>query len=89
MVPDMGLRDACIAHDIEYWMGGSDADKEAADSALYAAVRARYGAVIASMYYRTVAVGGINHGYSPLPWRWGYGYPVGDVRASEERARHD
>lgn len=64
----------CFEHDIAYWRGGTEAEREAADAALRDCVTEKTGdAAFGRLMYDGVRVGG-----SPyfLTWyRWGYGWP--------------
>ena len=63
----------CFEHDIAYWKGGTEAEREAADRALQACVEARTGnTVLARAMYEGVQAGGSPYFYN---WyRWGYGW---------------
>jgi hypothetical protein len=68
---DAQWRECCIAHDIEYWCGGTlrrDADRN-----LRACVRVNGSSKTnAALMYGGVRIGGAR--WWPFPWRWGYGY---------------
>lgn len=65
--------DCCTAHDVAYWMGGSQRQRQQADQALSACV-AQVGAPnIARLMLAGVRVGGSP--YLPTRFRWGYGWP--------------
>ena len=63
----------CFEHDIAYWKGGTEAEREAADRALQACVAGKTGdSVLAKLMYEGVQAGGSPYFYS---WyRWGYGW---------------
>lgn len=70
--PDNGWQQCCIEHDVDYWCGGSDVDRCAADRRLRAcAETSGHGTVGRVMYFGT-RLGG--HPWVPFPWRWGYGW---------------
>lgn len=69
--PDNGWVACCIVHDIPYWCGGSEADREAADQFLKRCVN-KQTAVMGSLFYGGVLAGGSP--WLPAPWRWGYGW---------------
>jgi hypothetical protein len=71
--PSGGWSECCIAHDMVYWCGGTDAAREAADQALRACVVGHGGDEIARWMYLGVRLGGAD--WLPFPWRWGYGHP--------------
>lgn len=70
-VPDNGWVACCVVHDISYWCGGSEADREAADQFLKRCVNEQ-SAGVGNLFYAGVFVGGSP--LLPTPWRWGYGW---------------
>ena len=65
------LLDACNEHDIQYWIGGSEKDRDSADAKLRDAVNKKI-PYMGDVMYEVVRVFG-----SPKinsPWRWGYGF---------------
>ncbi len=62
----------CIKHDIEYWVGGSENDKDLADKELEKCVGASTFPLFGSLFYSGVSLGGSPS--LPTSWRWGYGY---------------
>ena len=62
----------CIAHDISYWQGGTERERERADSELSQCLN-ETGADFISKFIRLGVRPG---GYRKLPttWRWGYGW---------------
>lgn len=65
----------CFEHDIAYWKGGTEAEREAADRALQACVEARTGnAVLARAMYEGVQAGGSPYFYNWYRWGYGWGY---------------
>ena len=69
--PDDGWVSCCVAHDIPYWCGGSEADREAADQFLKNCVNEK-SFPVGHVFYAGVLVGGSP--WLPTPWRWGYGW---------------
>ena len=68
--------ECCVQHDIAYWQGGSEDQRQAADIALRNCVLAKTGnKVLAEMMYQGVKFGG--HPIYPNWYRWGYGWPYG------------
>lgn len=66
----------CEAHDIAYWRGGSEAEREHADEALRRCVLARSGnAELARAMHAGVRAGGVP--WLPTWYRWAYGWPQG------------
>ena len=69
-------KDCCLQHDIAYWRGGTELERESADLALKACVQKKTGnAKLAELMYQAVRTGGEPH--FPTWYRWGYGWPVG------------
>jgi len=97
MFPDRGpVGDAdwcgcCVAHDLAYWRGGTEAERLAADRALERCVAgtARSSDLAGAMF------AGVRAGGSPYlatSYRWGYGWPYGrGYRAlgAQEQAQAD
>ena len=68
---DATWRECCIAHDIDYWCGGTL--RRDADLKLRSCVRNSG----SSKANATLMYGGVRFGgaaWWPFPWRWGYGY---------------
>jgi len=64
--------EACIDHDIKYWVGGSEEERLKADLKLRDDVNRLFPGMGDLMYWG-VRVGG--RGLKPLiPWPWGWGY---------------
>jgi hypothetical protein len=77
----------CVTHDRSYWIGGTYAERKAADQALRTCVSQVNEPAIAEIMLRGVRVGGSP--YLPFPFRWGYGWPYGrgyQAVTDEERA---
>lgn len=69
--PNDGWVACCIVHDIPYWCGGNEVDRESADQFLKQCVNKQVG-FIGSLIYAGVRLGGAP--WLPTPWRWGYGW---------------
>lgn len=68
--------DCCVAHDRAYWRGGTADERQAADQALQACVRAKTASpALAALMYAGVRLGGTPH--LDTPFRWAYGWPFG------------
>ncbi len=68
--------DCCFAHDVAYWMGGTEADRASADERLRECVRARTGDErLAELMYEGVRIGGSP--VFPNWYRWAYGWTYG------------
>lgn len=65
--------DCCYEHDISYWQGGTESEREEADIALRSCVLQKTGdEKLAELMYRGVRFGG--SAYFPNWYRWGYGW---------------
>ena len=63
-------------HDLAYWRGGTEEERNQADLAFKACVLKKTGnAELAEIMYQAVRIGGSP--YFPTWYRWGYGWPVG------------
>lgn len=73
MWPDAGYGQCCVAHDMQYWCGGSAAQRWEADRQLQQCL-SDLGRPAMGL---TMRIGTRLGGWSvlPLPWRWGYGWP--------------
>jgi hypothetical protein len=69
--PDNTWIACCIAHDIAYWCGGSELDRNNADRELMRCVNANMHGM-GYILYASVRIGGMP--WWPTPWRWGYGW---------------
>jgi protein tyrosine phosphatase (PTP) superfamily phosphohydrolase (DUF442 family) len=80
-------RQCCIEHDRAYWLGGTYAERRAADTELKQCVTGLDEKLIAELMRTGVRVGGSP--WWPTPFRWGYGWPYGRgyqaVTEEEER----
>lgn len=69
--PDL-WRHCCVAHDLDYWQGGSEEQRKKSDERIQACVKEAQGAGMANYMYKNVRWGGspywINY------YRWGYGW---------------
>ena len=73
--PDL-WKECCLKHDIAYWQGGTEEEREAADIAFRECVKKKTGnAELAEVMYQAVRKGG--DPYFPTWYRWGYGWPLG------------
>ena len=67
--------ECCVDHDKAYWLGGTRAERNAADQALSACVTRVNEPKIARLMLNGVRVGGSPYWLSPF--RWGYGWSYG------------
>ena len=69
-------RHCCVAHDLDYWKGGSEAQRQQSDERIQACVQEAQGSGMANYIYTNVRWGGspywMNH------YRWGYGWDYFD-----------
>lgn len=76
LFPDGDYGDCCLAHDREYYRGGTRAERRAADGRLFQCVRAKGGLkhrFISDIMWMGVRIGGTP--LLPTPFRWGFGQP--------------
>lgn len=65
----------CFEHDMAYWKGGTEEEREAADAALRDCVAQRTGnSVLADVMYEGVRFGGSPYFYNWYRWGYGWGY---------------
>jgi hypothetical protein len=70
----------CIAHDFEYWVGGTKTQKNQADENLKQCIQRTIPSLkmVGSIYKLGVIIGGTPTFFgainSPFTWRWGYGW---------------
>lgn len=81
----------CVQHDVWYWIGGSQQDRQQADTNFYQCIQATGNKRVATLYYQAVRIfGGPN---SNASYRWGYGWdrprPYRDLSPSEMNLRYD
>lgn len=71
--PDGDWVGCCVAHDIEYWCGGSAEDRRHADDRFALCVeRLGHAPALARTMKAAVRAGGAPR--TGLPWRWAYGW---------------
>lgn len=63
----------CLEHDIDYWIGGSQAQRKKSDQDLQACIDKAGFSQVANLYYLAVRNAGTP--WLNTPWRWGYGWP--------------
>lgn len=69
-------KECCIRHDIAYWRGGTEKEREKADLVFKSCIEKKTGnAELAELMYKAVRTGG--EPYFPTWYRWGYGWPIG------------
>jgi len=65
-------RHCCVAHDLDYWQGGSEEQRKQSDANIQACVKAAQGPGMADYMYNNVRWGGSP--YWMNFYRWGYGW---------------
>ena len=65
-------RHCCVAHDIAYWIGGTNLQRNQADEDLLACVSDVGGKAMGNYMYFFVSTGG--GPFLMTPYRWGYGW---------------
>lgn len=82
LFPDGSIQDrtlwctCCYDHDLAYWKGGTEEEKQHADEALRQCVLDKTDSrVLSEAMYQGVRFGGLP--YFPAWYRWGYGWPYG------------
>ena len=69
-------KECCYKHDLAYWRGGTEEERNQADLAFKECVVKKTGNTeLAEIMYQAVRVGGSPH--FPTWYRWGYGWPAG------------
>ncbi len=73
---ESNFREACLAHDIRYWLGGRDEERAQADTQLYTDVAGSgiFGAILAPLVYTSVHIFGDSWLTKSIDANWGYGY---------------
>ena len=71
--PAFNFLHCCEVHDRKYWRGGTREQRREADIAFRDCIRAAGRPVLAEIYFRAVRVAASP--ISPVPWRWGFGWP--------------
>ncbi len=70
--PDDGWVACCVDHDIDYWCGGTAADRVRSDARLNACVAKAENRHLGDLMYWGVRAGGVP--WHPFPFRWAYGF---------------
>lgn len=76
-------RYCCVRHDRDYWLGGSETEREASDAELEQCISREVGPVLAQFVYANVRWGGSP--YWLTTYRWGYGWPYWDAVTQQPR----
>lgn len=80
--PDGDYGECCVAHDKDYYFGGTSAERRASDKRLKQCVLSKGGGwkrrMIANTMYFGVRLGGIGLGKGPFSWGFGKRYKKPD-----------
>jgi hypothetical protein len=74
LIPDGHIRDCCLVHDQEYFVGGTYKERRESDKRLYNCVRKKKGLghkLAAPFIWLGVRIGGVP--FFSTPFRWGFG----------------
>lgn len=71
-------RHCCVAHDLDYWQGGSEEQRKKSDERIQTCVKEAQGSGMADYIYNNVRWGGSP--YWVNYYRWGYGWDYLDGR---------
>lgn len=75
LFPNGNYADCCVAHDKDYYFGGSLKERRASDRRLRECVRSKGKGwkhqFLADLMYIGVRIGGVS--FLPTPFRWGFG----------------
>ena len=69
--PDGDYGDCCLAHDRDYYRGGTKEERKASDKRLAQCVRSKGHKYISRLMFLGVRVGGV--GWLHAPFSWGFG----------------
>jgi hypothetical protein len=72
MWPDDGWVACCLEHDMAYWCGGTERERDEADAALGSCLEKQDSKEMGAVMGVGLGVGGAY--WLPTPWRWGYGW---------------
>lgn len=77
-LPDDSIRwrHCCVAHDKDYWLGGTEAERRASDERIGVCISEAAAPLLGDWVEGNVRWGGSP--YWPTPYRWGYGWPFWD-----------
>lgn len=83
MMPDgvpgapLQWRHCCVAHDKDYWLGGTEAERHASDQRIAQCITASAAPILADWVHGNVRWGGSP--FWPTRYRWGFGWPYFDA----------
>ncbi|MBU2591011.1 MAG: hypothetical protein ABIJ24_05940 [Nitrospinota bacterium] len=70
--PDSEWIECCVAHDLDYWMGGTAEERKQSDKRLQECVASKGHPLMGKVMYLGVRPGGVY--WLPTPFRWGFGW---------------
>ena len=70
--PDSEWLECCVAHDLDYWMGGTAEERKESDIRLRECVTGKGHPTMGKVMYPGVRLGGVY--WLPTPFRWGFGW---------------
>ena len=76
LIPDGHIRDCCLRHDQEYFVGGTRKERRESDKRLFTCITKKTGFVhklVAPFIWLGVRIGGVP--FISTPFRWGFGLP--------------
>ena len=74
LFPEGKYKDCCVAHDLDYFKGGSLSERWRSDKRLFQCVANKKGwwhKIVAPAMWTGVRIGGVS--FLPTPFRWGFG----------------
>ena len=83
--PDGDYVDCCVAHDVDYYFGGTEAERKSSDKRLYKCVRKKGHKYLSVMMYIGVRIGAVR--WLPTPFRWGFGPDEKEKKEREKKAK--
>ena len=90
LFPDGNYKDCCVAHDLDYYYGGSCKERAESDKRLYRCVKNKkgwYNKFVAPIMWVGVRIGGVS--FLPTPFRWGFGRNKEKKRKREEQQKKE
>ncbi|MBU1557573.1 hypothetical protein KKC45_01275 [Patescibacteria group bacterium] len=75
-------QDKCIEHDIQYWVGGTEEERDLADLRLRDDVNGVLPGMGSIVYLGVRAGGRSFNSLIPWPWGWGFGWNNGEATTS-------
>lgn len=83
--PDGDYADCCLAHDRDYYRGGTKAERKASDKRLQQCIRGKGHKYISKLMYLGVRIGG--GAWLRAPFSWGFGQRKGKDKKDKNDAQ--